>query len=146
MKEIKGNIWNQECDWLCITTNSNIRSDGNAVMGRGVALEAAQRFPGIAKVLANHLRQNGNVVGLLMKACGKYIFSFPTKNNWWDNSDLDLIKKSTLELKKLYDLEDKKPIVILPRPGCANGKLSWESVKPILEKILTDDNFLIYNL
>jgi hypothetical protein len=34
--------------------------------------------------------------------------------------------------------------VLLPRPGCSNGGLDWETqVKPVLEKILNDDRFVI---
>ena len=32
--------------------------------------------------------------------------------------------------------------VLLPKPGCANGGLNWEQVKPLLEQYL-DDRFTI---
>jgi len=42
MKEVIGNIWNyyNKGNWIVITTNGTIKKNGEAVMGRGVALEA----------------------------------------------------------------------------------------------------------
>jgi len=54
MKIIKGNIWDyyysklNPNNWLVITTNTQIKNGGNAVLGRGIALEANDRFPGLA--------------------------------------------------------------------------------------------------
>ena len=42
MREIFGNLWEAECDLRVITTNPMINAKGQAVMGRGCALEAKQ--------------------------------------------------------------------------------------------------------
>ena len=39
-----------------------------------------------------------------------------------------------MDIIQFYDLKN----VALPRPGCANGGLNWEDVKPHLERILDD--------
>ena len=143
MKEITGNIWEQKADWICITTNGIIRNDGKAVMGRGIALQAKLKFSGIDSILAEKLKTNGNVVSLLKTEDNQKIFSFPTKNDWRDSS-LALIEKSAEQLRELFLKEEVKPVVLLPRPGCSNGGRNWEKeVKPILEKILVEDNFVV---
>ena len=146
MLEITGDIWGQKCDWLCITTNGIIKSNGHAVMGKGIALQAAQRFPNIDLLLAQSIKVRGNVVSALLKAPdGRIIISFPTKNNWRSPSDIELIRKSANQLKKNFDKMAIKPIVLLPRPGCSNGQLEWAEVKEILTPILVDKEFLIIN-
>jgi len=44
VKEVDGNLWEIEADWRVITTNGFVKKDGRAVMGRGVARQALQRY------------------------------------------------------------------------------------------------------
>jgi len=143
MIEKIGNMWEEKCDWLCITTNGMIRSDGKAVMGAGVALQAKHRFKGIDETLAQKLRLRGNIVSLIAKDGDKLILSFPTKNNWRDKSDIALIRNSAIQLKAGFDKARIKPIVVIPRPGCSNGGLDWEHVRDVIAPILVEDNFVI---
>jgi len=149
MKEITGNIWEQKCDWLCITTNGIVKNSGNsylngeAVMGAGIAKQAKERYPDLPLKLGKKIKEKGNVVSCLGKRDGKWIISFPTKNDWKDKSSIELIKQSASQLKNYFDKQEVKPVVIIPRPGCANGGLNWEDVKKEIENILVDDNFLI---
>lgn len=145
MKELKKNIWDlTNFNILCITTNGNIKSDGCAVMGAGIALEAKKRYPGIDSYLASLIKLNGNRVYRLNAFCGfAELYSFPTKHNWRDNSDIELIKKSCKELVEICDKKNYKKIAI-PRPGCNNGKLNWEIVKKNIEPILDDRFYIVY--
>ena len=61
---IKTDIWSYwgVADALCITTNGSVKANGELVMGRGIALEAAQRFPGMAFHLGRQVREGGNKV------------------------------------------------------------------------------------
>ncbi len=141
MKEIFGNLWDFD-GILCITTNGTLRKDGACVMGRGVAYQATQRFPGIAQYLGSRVKHEGNHVHLLYS--GKLI-SFPVKHNWWEKADLELIAQSVWELTALIGaLEHPEQVVTvyLPRPGCGNGGLSWTEVKPLVE-VLPDNIFLV---
>ena len=61
------------------------------------------------------------------------ILSFPVKHNWFNNADISLIKRSA---KELLDWSEPFRSIVLPRPGCGNGGLKWEDVKPVLEPIL----------
>jgi hypothetical protein len=55
---------------------------------------------------------------------------------WMAKSNLPLIEKSTHQLAEITDQQDWKSVV-LPRPGCGAGGLSWEDeVRPLLAGIL----------
>lgn len=141
MIEIIGNMWKIDCDAICVTTNGIIKKNGEAVMGAGVAHQAKIRYPGLPRELAVKLRFTGNHVYLMPQKNHISIVTFPTKNDWKDDSDIALIEQSCEELVVLTD-KLRWNQVVLTRPGCANGKLNWSDVKPILEKHL-DDRFII---
>lgn len=132
---------------MCVTTNGMVKRNGEAVMGAGIAKAVYQRYNtrGIASILATHLRKTGNHVydlGLYGNQNGQFhMISFPTKNDWRDPSDLALIEQSAKELAQLCDRLGIQSC-FLPRPGCSNGKLRWENVRPVIAPIL-DDRFTI---
>lgn len=140
MKEITGNLWDLPADAKCITTNGFVKADGKAVMGRGCALEAKQRYPQIDWYLGQFIKKYGNVPVCIKSnvPTPPYIFSFPVKHNWWEAADLKLIEESAQELMKILDQMPDVKTVLLPRPGCGNGRLKWDDVKPILAPILDD--------
>jgi len=143
MIEIVGDIWDQKCDWLCITTNGMTKKNNRAVMGAGIALQARQRYTNIDLILGKKIKERGNVVSSLVKDGDTVIIAFPTKNDWRNPSDMDLIVQSAQQLKKHFDNNTSKPLVMIPRPGCSNGGLEWEDVKEKIGKILVDDRFII---
>lgn len=147
MIEVTGNLWTYPADVRVITTNGFVKKDGTCVMGRGCALEAAKMYPQIPAILGDKLRFHGgsNVPHILLgNTPHGTLVSFPVKHNWFEKADLDLIKRSALDLVDLINEMDfgaeDHPVVVIPRPGCGNGQLKWEDVKPILEPIL-DDRF-----
>lgn len=145
MREIKGNMFNilNNFDVACITTNGMVKKNGCAVMGAGVAKQINQIFPGTDKILGNAINKKGNVVLFILKLGSCKIMSFPVKHNWWEEADLKLIEKSA---KELIDYVDRKGFesILVPRPGCGNGKLYWKDVKKVLDSIF-DDRFYIIN-
>lgn len=63
---------------------------------------------------------------------------------WMSHSDLKLIERSTHQLVELAERYQWKSVV-LPRPGCGLGQLSWQDeVRPLLSTIL-DDRFYVIN-
>lgn len=133
MLEIKGNLWDffgKENYVICITTNGCVKTNRKAVMGKGCAAEAAARFPFLARRLGDLVLNVGNKVHDLFPK-SMVMLSFPVKHNWWEKADLDLIRESSTRLQQIAN-EYSKRIFILPRPGCSNGRLNWEDVKPIL--------------
>ncbi len=145
MKVIHGDLFSKTimkfADAICITTNGVIKKDGRNVMGRGCALDAKNKFKDIDLKLGNLIKENGNIVQIILWQ-PKPIISFPTKDNFWGKSTVSLIKISLIQLISLTDQMNWKK-VILPRPGCNNGGLSWIGlIKPLLEQIL-DERFLV---
>ncbi len=143
MKEMKADLWEVEADLRVITTNPVVNARGQAVMGRGCALEAKTRIPDLEYKFAWLLQAHGNRV---MRLCrdshsGAVVASFPVKHHWKDAADPDLIARSARQLVELADKFGYQRVVV-PRPGCGNGKLAWQHIKPILEGIL-DDRFTV---
>ena len=145
MFEVKGNLWNLPADVIAITTNGMVKKNGECVMGRGCALQAKTAYPGIALTLGDLITRLGNNVHRIPQdRDDRIIFSFPVKENWFDNADLDIIELSCFQLVEEVDkleLElNRRPFVAVPRPGCGNGKLSWDDVRPICKHYF-DDRF-----
>lgn len=139
-------LWEIQCDARCITTNGSIRNDGMAVMGRGCAFEATERFPTVQRNLGQLISQNGNHVQKIFRtgtSSGRFwhLVSFPVKHRWDQKADLELIERSAQELVEMTGSMGWETVA-LPRPGCGNGKLSWHQVRPILKDLL-DDRFVI---
>lgn len=130
---VTGDIWDAHKDsWVCITTNGMLKQDGTAVMGAGIAKEAADRFPDLPRRLGENISKYGNRLFIYRDI---RIITFPTKHDWKDKSDLELIRKSCRELMEVahkFGIER----ISLPKPGCSNGGLSWDDVRPAIEPIL----------
>lgn len=138
MLETVGDIWQYSATGIiAITTNGSLTRDGRAILGRGVAKEAALHFPALAEKLGILLAEQGNHVFDL--ECG--IVSFPVEDTPWSLPDLRIITRSAQELRLLADRSGWQRIIV-PRPGCGGGGLAWKDVKPLLEPCL-DQRFLV---
>lgn len=143
-----GNIFElpQNNEAVCITTNGIVKTNGRAVMRAGIAKQADQLFH-LSNLLGKYLKQYGNRafnLGRFQRPNGNVftVFSFPTKHDWKDDSDITLICKSAEQLMQMCD---KFGITkcFLPPVGCGCGRLNYETtVKPWIEQIL-DDRFVI---
>jgi hypothetical protein len=169
MKEIVGDLFSQPCNAICITTNGMVKWDGRAVMGAGIALQAAKKWPIISKVLGNTIKTYGTRTELLTARINTldkgivhqlqfyddnsnawcynptpyHIVALPTKWDWRNDSDIELIKTSVQQLIEISNKYNWKR-VITSRPGCGLGGLNWTSVKATLEAIPGfDDRFCI---
>lgn len=105
------------------------------------AFEAKRKWDGLPLQIGLHILHHGNVVGLFQcYAPDTLLFTFPVKHEWHQKADLDLIRRSAEQLVVEVSKLTKRGPVVLPRPGCGNGHLSWDTVRPVLEPIL-DDRF-----
>ena len=181
MLDIEGNLFAQNVDAICITTNGFVKKDGRCVAGRGCAKEARDRWPDFDLDLGTSIHKYGNVPSLIIKSLESDVtydvLSFPVKPEygycnldgsnvvkhmrnrfktayrdsrnriirgdrvpgWATTAQLPLIIDSAKKLVELADRLNYKKVVI-PRPGCGAGELSWETVQPELNKIL-DNRF-----
>lgn len=138
MIEVNADIWTYPADYRCITTNGIVKKNGELVMGAGIALEAAKRFPELPARLGKNVSIFGNIPYIFHEW---KIISFPTKNHWKDPSSLELIEKSAKEILTFANILGIISIS-LTRPGCGLGKLDWADVKPVLDKYF-DDRFIV---
>ncbi len=139
MREAHADIWERHAAGavVAVTTNGLVGPDGLAVLGRGTARQASERFPWFAARLGEALASRGNHVALL----GERLVSFPVEHTPHELPDLDLIARSARELVKLCDAQGFADVV-LPRPGCGGGGLGWSEVSPLLAPAL-DDRFCV---
>lgn len=154
MIEMYADIWKlyDAGEIVCITTNGYVKRNGKAVMGRGTAYQAVQRWPNMPTLLGKSIRQAGNIVHLIRPE----LLAFPVKGTdgisdgtnvvthlrrrypkgdivpgWALKADLDIIRRSLAELAELREEYGWKQ-VYLPRPGCGAGELDWETqVRPL---------------
>ncbi len=141
MLELQSDFWRIEADYRCITTNGAIRINRRAIMGAGIAQQARSRFPELEVTLGKLIIEHGNHVHLI----GHNLISFPTKVHWNLNSDLDLILRSARELVALVNSLPGAKRILMTRPGCGMGKLSWPVVKQSIAPLL-DDRFVVVYL
>lgn len=71
------NIFDEQGDAVCITTNGIVKTNGEAVMGAGIAKEANIRY-NLARELGTKLRNGGNHCYIIGRS-DKAVISFPTK-------------------------------------------------------------------
>ena len=142
MHEIVGDLWEKHaCGAIvAITIGGRVTKSGKSIMLRGCARQAAERFPVLLQIHGSLLINHGNHVFDL----GRRIVSFPVEADPYQTPDLKLIERSTRELVELTDYKGWQQVVV-PRPGCGGGGLSWSEVKPILGKYL-DDRFYVISL
>ena len=125
MIEVVGNLWYYTPrSVIVITTNGTIKRDGTCVMGRGCARQARDRWPLLPKALGDHLKEKGNVPAIFTGYGPVPLVSFPVKHEWHEEADPALIQRSAVALSAMADAEGWD-VVVMPRPGCGNGSLTW---------------------
>lgn len=155
MREAVGDLWTYQSrpaarvDARVVTTNGFLRKDGALVMGRGVARDARDRYPGIDKRLGGFLSEYGNRCFKANVDEPWWLVTYPVKPErgpngepgWQAQAELRLIERSAHQLVVMADSNSWGEIV-LPRPGCGNGGLLWPDVRPVIADIL-DDRFVV---
>jgi len=153
---VGGHHW----DAICCTINTVVKPNGELVMGAGVAKVFATRCSKLKKEWGRQINTwMPNTTSLLITKVEAGIFiddnlmslprpffavGFPTKYDWRRQSNLVLIERSMCQLTKAADAH-KWTRILLPRPGCANGGLDWDTqIKPMCDDHL-DERFTVIN-
>lgn len=156
MIEIIGNYWdmakgdNPRFDALVCTTNKIVKKNGRLVMGAGIARDFRETFKDIDLRWGQRLKfgyhDNGFMVISMQTSFGGsrllHLVAFPTKENWKNDSIIDLIKLSALTLKNTANIMGWRN-VLMTRPGCGHGGLDWNFVREEIRFL--DDRFRIIN-
>ena len=130
-----GNLLKQDAEALVNTVNCV------GVMGKGIALQFKQAFPGNFKVYKKACDrkevQLGKVFVVPLESMynPKYIINFPTKDHWKGKSrksDILTGLESLVEEVKRLQIES----IAVPPLGCGYGGLKWTDVESMIETAL----------
>jgi len=144
MLEKTVDLWSTDADAIVITTNGTVKTNGKAVMGKGCALEAANKWPNLPELLGIAIRTSGNHVYGFRLGTVYHLITFPVKHAWYEKADIILIVRSVHELVKFVNAWQFKTVA-MPRPGCGNGRLEWGVVHAAIEPLL-DNRFTVVTL
>jgi hypothetical protein len=126
-------------DLFLITTNATITVRGALVMGRGIARQAKERFPGLDVALGRQIQAlcgNQSIYGLLVSPRWPTakLSAFQVKRHYSQPASLELIRRSTAALCA-WCADHPGACVHLNFPGIGNGRLRREDVLPIIAQL-----------
>lgn len=137
ISEETGSLLDAPADALVNTVNTV------GVMGKGLALQFKQAYPGNFRAYQAACR-NGEVrLGrMLVYEPGvpgqpRYLVNFPTKGHWRDRSHLGGIRAGLADLRRVI-LDRGITSIAVPPLGCGNGGLDWRDVRPLIDEALAD--------
>jgi O-acetyl-ADP-ribose deacetylase (regulator of RNase III) len=130
-----GNLLEADTQALVNTVNTV------GVMGKGIALQFAERFKTNLKLYKEACKNGTLEVGKLLVVTDadmngeRLIINFPTKKDWKHRSSYAYVEDG---LKALVELIQDRKIesIAVPPLGCGNGGLQWAKVKPMIEEYL----------
>lgn len=131
---------------ICVATNCCVNSKGKAIMGNSIARYIKDSFKDVNTKLGSLISTDQTGVFFLGEYSynGKifYLYNFPTKYNWTDDSSYGLIIESA---KRLYDLTKEQNNIdfYIPATGCGYGNLDYRRAKAILSDLLIGNNYII---
>jgi len=150
MRELRGNVWriSKVEDDIVIPTNIGWRTNGQNVMGRGLARQAADYYPRLpawyGEICQEHEEATPVVrYGPLLLFPVKPLNKLQPYMSWQQPASLDLISRS-LEQLSCISSRTEEGLVFVPLVGCGNGGLDPEDVEPMIECVLGhDERFVI---
>ena len=113
------------------------------VMGKGIALQFKQEFPGNYEAYrracdAGEVRLGEMFVfdtGSMINP--RWIINFPTKGHWKAKSRIEDIGSGLKDLRRVIETLGVRSIAVPPL-GCGNGGLDWAEVEPMIRTALGD--------
>lgn len=71
----------------------------------------------------------------LWKSSNWWVLCFPTKDDWWEDSQIGWIDEGLAKFAATYR-ERGIMSAAFPKLGCGHGGLDWGDVRPLMEKHL----------
>ncbi len=139
---------------ICLGTNGFIRNDGRGVLNSkdhdSYQFVAKTLFKGIEKTLGRELASQGRPIGRagIDSLLGNHVallwqqplvLSFPTKWEFWNDSDLQLIERSCAELVRVVEGLHLRAAYLHP---VGDGHDWHRDVRPIFKRYF-DDRFIV---
>lgn len=139
IKYLEGDIFSSPAQTIVNTVNTV------GVMGKGIALEYKKRYPAMFENYKFACEKKKLKTGKLMLCYepDHWILLFPTKEHWRNPSRLEYIEQGLIKFTNIF-AESGITSIAFPRLGCGNGELSWDDVKPLMEKYLSDLPIEVY--
>jgi len=133
IRYLKGNIFQAQAQTIVNTVNLR------GAMGKGLALEFKNRFPGLFEAYTNDLLDKRLAIGAptIWKGKERWVVNFPTKDDWRNPSEYSYIEKGLAGLRAKLDEWGVLSLAIPPL-GCGLGSLDWKKVRPMIEASLGD--------
>jgi hypothetical protein len=141
-------IQTQQWDAVCVTINTVIKADGSLVMGAGTAAVIAAKFPQVPAEFGRIIKaqRKYSPTHTFPAICTFYtptVIGMPTKVHYSNKSTLELVERSLKQLGIIVNTFGYER-VLLPKPGCALGGLSWsKEVRPLCEELLDKRYWII---
>lgn len=138
LTEVQGDLWDFLPTHLIVIPTNTV-----GVMGRGLAAQARDRFPGLETAYRAYCQKHKSGHKMVRSeypvclAAFPQLILFPVKRHWGSKADLDLIRTNLCRVQSKFALEPGAPAVALPELGCGFGELTWKQVRPLFE-ILQD--------
>lgn len=120
------------------------------VMGKGLALEFAKRWPVLKRTHADRIGRGTLGVGtpdtVWATDNGPRVMLFPTKRHWCHPSRLDDIRWGLASAVAQWGTRNTARSIAFPALGCGLGGLRWEDVRPLIVEAMAplDITVLLY--
>lgn len=128
---IEGDLFQSPAQVIVNTVNTV------GVMGKGIALAFKERYPDMFARYRACCEKKQLTIGKLMLFYepDHWVLLFPTKENWRNPSRIEYIEQGLMKFTNTY-AEKNISSIAFPRLGCGNGELSWNDVRPLMERYL----------
>lgn len=139
MRVIVGDLWDRG-NLKVIPVNLSVNRKGEAIMGKGIASQARDKFPNLASLYGTHLMQIPNKD--VSSAClyqNMTLIMLPVKMAPSDKADIQMIRAGLEAVKRFHPFT----YIDLPLLGCGFGELEPLPVITMMASILTSDNFTL---
>jgi O-acetyl-ADP-ribose deacetylase (regulator of RNase III) len=134
IKNTRGNLLAAPAEALVNTVNTK------GIMGKGIALQFRQAFPGMFKDYEKACKDERVALGKMdvhdlggLAGGPRWIINFPTKGHWKARSRIQDVESGLDDLVATIRKLGIKSIAVPPL-GCGNGGLPWSEVRPLIEE------------